>query len=115
MIGLGKQGKTLFYRDLLQHLHHSEDAFVEAPGVRGQVMLVFTLPSYPYVFKVIKDVFGPGKDTDRRDGALEVRAGQARRPRRADGRHARVHRAGAAARALLRRSCSASCARSRRR
>jgi isocitrate dehydrogenase kinase/phosphatase len=28
-------------------------------------MLVFTLPSYPYVFKVIKDVFGPGKDTDR--------------------------------------------------
>ena len=65
MIGLGKQGKTLFYRDLLQHLHHSEDAFVEAPGVRGQVMLVFTLPSFPYVFKVIKDVFGPGKDTDR--------------------------------------------------
>ena len=65
MIGLGKQGKTLFFRDLLQHLHHSEDAFVEAPGVRGQVMLVFTLPSYPYVFKVIKDVFGPGKDTDR--------------------------------------------------
>ncbi|MBA3348500.1 MAG: bifunctional isocitrate dehydrogenase kinase/phosphatase [Actinobacteria bacterium] len=65
MIGLGKQGKTLFFRDLLQHLHHSEDAFVEAPGVRGQVMLVFTLPSFPYVFKVIKDVFGPGKDTDR--------------------------------------------------
>ena len=28
-------------------------------------MLVFTLPSYPYVFKVIKDVFGHGKDTDR--------------------------------------------------
>jgi isocitrate dehydrogenase kinase/phosphatase len=65
MIGLGKQGKTLFYRDLLQHLHHSKDVFVEAPGVRGQVMLVFTLPSYPYVFKVIKDVFGSGKDTDR--------------------------------------------------
>jgi isocitrate dehydrogenase kinase/phosphatase len=65
LIGLGKQGKTLFYRDLLQHLHHSEDAFVEAPGVRGKVMLVFTLPSYPYVIKVIKDVFGSGKDTDR--------------------------------------------------
>jgi isocitrate dehydrogenase kinase/phosphatase len=65
ILGLGKQGKTLFYRDLLQHLHHSQDAFVEAPGIRGQVMLVFTLPSYPYVFKVIKDVFGPGKDTDR--------------------------------------------------
>ena len=65
MIGLGKQGKTLFYRDLLRHLDHSEDAFVEAPGIRGKVMLVFTLPSYPYVFKLIKDVFGHGKDTDR--------------------------------------------------
>jgi isocitrate dehydrogenase kinase/phosphatase len=65
MLGLGKQGKTLFCRDLRQHLLHSKDVFVEAPGIQGQVMLVFTLPSYPYVFKVIKDVFGPGKDTDR--------------------------------------------------
>ena len=65
IVGLGKQGKTLFYRELLQHLNHSRDAFVEAPGIRGQVMLVFTLPSYPYVFKVIRDEFGPGKDTDR--------------------------------------------------
>lgn len=64
-IGFGKQGKTLFYRDLLQHLHHSRDPFVEAPGTPGQVMHVFNLPSYPYVFKVIKDVFGPTKSTDR--------------------------------------------------
>jgi isocitrate dehydrogenase kinase/phosphatase len=65
MVGLGKQGKTLFYRDLLQHLHHSNDLFVEAPGIRGQVMHVFNLPSYHYVFKVIRDVFGPSKTTDR--------------------------------------------------
>ena len=65
MLGLGKQGKTLFYRDLRQHLLHSQDQFVRRPGSEGQVMLVFTLPSYPYVFKVIKDVFGPSKDTDR--------------------------------------------------
>ena len=65
MLGLGKQGKTLFFRELLRHLHHSKDEFAEAPGIRGQVMLVFTLPSYPYVFKIIKDVFGAGKDTDR--------------------------------------------------
>jgi isocitrate dehydrogenase kinase/phosphatase len=64
-IGLGKQGKTLFFRDLLHHLHHSQDVFVEAPGTRGQVMHVFNLPSYPYVFKVIKDVFGPTKTTDK--------------------------------------------------
>ena len=60
-LGLAKQGKTLFTRDLLHHLHHSDDLFVEAPGTRGQVMHVFTLPSYPYVIKVIKDRFGTGK------------------------------------------------------
>jgi isocitrate dehydrogenase kinase/phosphatase len=65
MLGLSRQGKTLFFRELLQHLHHSRDEFVEAPGIRGQVMVVFTLPSFPYVFKVIRDEFGPGKDTDR--------------------------------------------------
>jgi isocitrate dehydrogenase kinase/phosphatase len=65
MLGLGKQGKTLFFRELLHHLHHSRDQFVEAPGLRGQVMLVFTLPSYPYVFKVIRDSFGSGKNTTR--------------------------------------------------
>jgi isocitrate dehydrogenase kinase/phosphatase len=64
-LGLGKQGKTLFIRDLLHHLHHSRDLFVEAPGTRGLVMHVFNLSSYPYVFKVIKDVFGSSKQTDR--------------------------------------------------
>ncbi len=55
MIGLHKQGKTLFYRDFLHHLRHSSDEFVLAPGIKGMVMSVFTLPSYPYVFKIIKD------------------------------------------------------------
>jgi isocitrate dehydrogenase kinase/phosphatase len=64
MLGLGKQGKTMFFRDLFHHLHHSEDQFVVAPGIRGMVMMVFTLPSFPYVFKVIKDVFGPTKEVD---------------------------------------------------
>ncbi|MCG2578420.1 bifunctional isocitrate dehydrogenase kinase/phosphatase [Dechloromonas sp. XY25] len=64
MLGLGKQGKTMFFRDFIYHLHHSEDQFIMAPGIRGMVMLVFTLPSYPYVFKIIKDVFGTPKETD---------------------------------------------------
>ncbi|NWG31999.1 MAG: bifunctional isocitrate dehydrogenase kinase/phosphatase [Rhodocyclaceae bacterium] len=64
MLGLGKQGKTSFYRGLISHLHHSADQFVIAPGIRGLVMLVFTLPSYPYVFKVIKDRFGASKEVD---------------------------------------------------
>jgi isocitrate dehydrogenase kinase/phosphatase len=65
MLGLGKQGKTMFFRDFIYHLHHSADKFIMAPGIRGLVMLVFTLPSYPYVFKIIKDVFGASKEMDR--------------------------------------------------
>ncbi|MCX8146381.1 MAG: bifunctional isocitrate dehydrogenase kinase/phosphatase [Azovibrio sp.] len=65
MLGLGKQGKTMFYRDMIYHLHHSEDNFIIAPGIPGLVMLVFTLPSFPYVFKVIKDRFGSSKQMDR--------------------------------------------------
>ena len=65
MLGLGKQGKTMFFRDLVAHLRHSNDRFMIAPGIRGLVMLVFTLPSFPYVFKVIKDVFGASKNMDR--------------------------------------------------
>ncbi|KAA0891159.1 bifunctional isocitrate dehydrogenase kinase/phosphatase [Pusillimonas sp. ANT_WB101] len=55
ILGLQKQGKTLFYRDFLQHLAHSHDNFDVAPGIHGLVMVVFTLPSYPYVFKLIRD------------------------------------------------------------
>ncbi|WP_322033435.1 bifunctional isocitrate dehydrogenase kinase/phosphatase [Paraburkholderia sp. J76] len=64
-LGLQKQGKNLFYRDLLHHLSHSSDSFTVAPGIRGMVMIVFTLPSYPYVFKVIKDSFPAPKETTR--------------------------------------------------
>ncbi len=64
-IGLQKQGKNLFYRDFLYHLRHSSDRFRIAPGIKGMVMLVFDLPSFPYVFKVIKDYFPPQKDTTR--------------------------------------------------
>ncbi len=64
-LGLAKQGKTLFYRDFLHHLRHSSDKFRIAPGIKGMVMLVFDLPSFPYVFKVIKDYFPPQKDTSR--------------------------------------------------
>jgi isocitrate dehydrogenase kinase/phosphatase len=64
-LGLAKQGKTLFYRDFLHHLRHSTDQFRIAPGIKGMVMLVFDLPSFPYVFKVIKDFYPHQKDTTR--------------------------------------------------
>ncbi len=64
-LGLQKHGKNLFYRDFLAHQRHSGDRFRIAPGIKGMVMLVFDLPSFPYVFKVIKDFYPPQKDTTR--------------------------------------------------
>ncbi|MGD8910813.1 MAG: bifunctional isocitrate dehydrogenase kinase/phosphatase [Chromatiales bacterium] len=61
-IGLHKQAKNEFYRDLLNHLQRSQDPFIIAPGTPGMVMQVFTLPSFPYVFKVIRDRFPPQKE-----------------------------------------------------
>lgn len=63
ILGLQKHGKNLFYRDFLHHLKYSSDQIQEAPGIKGLVMLVFSLPSFPYVFKVIKDHFPPSKET----------------------------------------------------
>ncbi|MBD1581301.1 bifunctional isocitrate dehydrogenase kinase/phosphatase [Pseudoalteromonas sp. S16_S37] len=60
-IGFHKQGKTEFYREFLTHLNNGDDLFTIAPGTPGMVMMVFTLPSFPYVFKVIKDNFSESK------------------------------------------------------
>lgn len=62
-IGFNKHGKTEFYRDLLRHLDASSDKFEISAGARGMVMVVFTLPSYDVVFKVIRDYFEPPKNT----------------------------------------------------
>jgi isocitrate dehydrogenase kinase/phosphatase len=67
LLGLQKQAKTLFYRELQLHLSHSRDNFQIAPGVRGMVMLVFTLPSFQFVFKMIRDKFDPPKTSTREE------------------------------------------------
>jgi isocitrate dehydrogenase kinase/phosphatase len=66
-IGYNRHAKTEFYRHFMHHLQNSNDCFVEAEGTRGMVMMVFTLPSYDVVFKLIRDRFAPPKETDRRD------------------------------------------------
>ena len=63
--GFFKHGKTEFYRDFLAHLDQTDDQFVIAPGIKGMVMTVFTLPSLDIVFKIIKDRFHPSKDMTR--------------------------------------------------
>jgi len=64
-IGFYKQAKAVFYRGFVDHLASSQDQFVSAPGIKGMVMTVFTLPSYPVVFKVIKDRFSSSKNITR--------------------------------------------------
>ena len=63
-IGFYKHGKSEFYRSLINHLANTDDKFVMAPGVRGMVMSVFTLPGFNTVFKIIKDRFSPSKNVD---------------------------------------------------
>ncbi|CAD5109641.1 bifunctional isocitrate dehydrogenase kinase/phosphatase [Zestomonas carbonaria] len=64
-IGFYKHGKSEFYRSLINHLANTDDKFIMAPGVRGMVMSVFTLPGFNTVFKIIKDRFAPSKNVDR--------------------------------------------------
>ncbi len=67
VVGRAKQGKTERYFALRRHLDTSIDTFVHAPGERGLVMIVFTLPSHDLVFKVIRDRFGEPKRSTRAD------------------------------------------------
>jgi isocitrate dehydrogenase kinase/phosphatase len=66
-IGYNRHAKTEFYRDFVRHLGKSQDCFIAAEGVRGMVMLVFTLPSYDVVFKLIRDHFDLPKESTRSD------------------------------------------------
>ncbi|HTP11874.1 MAG TPA: bifunctional isocitrate dehydrogenase kinase/phosphatase [Anaerolineae bacterium] len=66
-IGYNKHGKTELYRDLLRHLATSTDKFEIARGDKGMVMLVFDLPSYDVVFKIIKDQFAYPKTATRQE------------------------------------------------
>lgn len=60
-IGCQKHGKTELYREFYNHINSHDDKFIVAPGTKGMVMLVFTLPSYDFVFKLIRDKFAHQK------------------------------------------------------
>ena len=66
-LGFIKHGKTVLYRNLYRHLRTAADKFIMAPGIKGMVMSVFTMPSYPVVFKVIKDSFDYPKRTSKEE------------------------------------------------
>jgi isocitrate dehydrogenase kinase/phosphatase len=63
-IGCQKHGKTEYHREFLAHVEKTDEPFIVAPGIRGMVMLVFTMPTYNRVFKIIRDKFAPQKNVD---------------------------------------------------
>ena len=64
-MGYNKHGKTYYHRCAYRHMESTSDQFMIAPGIKGMVMSVFTMPSYDFVFKIIKDRFTPPKDMTR--------------------------------------------------
>ena len=67
VLGRLRQGKTERYRIFSHHMNNTEDKFILAEGDKGLVMLVFTLPSYDLVFKIIRDKFGYPKTINKED------------------------------------------------
>lgn len=66
VLGRAKQGKTERYRTFFGHFQeHPGEQLVHADGTPGMVMAVFTLPSYPLVFKLIRDRFAWPKTLSR--------------------------------------------------
>ncbi len=67
VLGRLRQGKTERFRTFSEHLNKTSDKFVYAEGETGLVMIVFTLPSYNLVFKVVRDKFGYPKTISHRE------------------------------------------------
>ena len=70
VLGRIRQGKTERFHSFSKHLNKTNDKFAHAEGEKGLVMIVFDLPSYDLVFKVIRDRFGYPK-TISRNGVIE--------------------------------------------
>lgn len=72
-IGFRKHAKTELYSDLMRHVTATDDHFEHARGIKGMVMLVFTLPGFDVVFKIIRDRFPYPKQTTQRQVMAKYR------------------------------------------
>lgn len=61
-LGFQEWGKSLLKNEFCSYCCNSTTKLDHAPGIRGMVMCVFTLPDFPMVFKVIRNVFPPSKE-----------------------------------------------------
>lgn len=60
-LGYLDAGKHMMLQKFRKHLAHSRRKIEHAPGIKGMVMIVFTMPDCPLVFKVIRDHIKPPK------------------------------------------------------
>jgi isocitrate dehydrogenase kinase/phosphatase len=68
LLGRLKQAKTERYRRFFHHFERRPDELLtQAEGERGMVMAVFTLPSWPLVFKLVRDRFAFPKNVAREE------------------------------------------------
>lgn len=65
-IGYRKHAKTELYADLMRHVESTDEKFEHARGIKGMVMIVFTIPGFDVVFKIIRDRFPYPKQTTHR-------------------------------------------------
>jgi isocitrate lyase len=73
-IGFVHPAKIALNKWLRHHLSGTGHQFVKAPGIRGTRMVVFTLPNFPYVFKVIRDARAQAATNSKVVSPREVRA-----------------------------------------
>jgi isocitrate dehydrogenase kinase/phosphatase len=66
-LGFHKHGKAETFRALVAHLENTDDRFKSAAVDKGMVMLVFGLPGYDQVFKIIRDRFAYPKRVTREE------------------------------------------------
>ncbi len=55
IIGFNHVAKVQLLYELRERLRREKAKFVRAAGIEGKVMVVFNLPGYPYVMKVVRD------------------------------------------------------------
>lgn len=61
-LGYQEHGKELLLLDMYTHWAKNKEKFEYPLGIKGTVMMVFTLPSQDSVFKILRDNFGFNKD-----------------------------------------------------
>jgi isocitrate dehydrogenase kinase/phosphatase len=55
VLGFTHPARVALNQRLRRHLRETGERFIPAPGRPGMAMIVFSLPSFPYVYKVVRD------------------------------------------------------------